>query len=83
MTSLTSCLYISTVETAFYNHPLIQQKTGLKRQVVCETKVAKTCPCKVNTFILLKFEGIFQTVAMHLQLYTLISYIIAVLSLHK
>ena len=60
-------------------------KNGLKRQVVCETRVAKTCPCKVNTFLLLEFEaeGIFQTVATHLQLYTLKSYIFAVVSLHK
>ena len=47
------CMYMCvqcTVETAFYGHPLVQQKTSLKRQVVCETRVAMTCPCKVNTF---------------------------------
>ena len=73
-----------TVETAFYDHPLMQQNI-LKQQVVCETRVAKTCSCKVNTFLLLQFEGegIFRTVTTHLQLYTLISYIFAVQSLHK
>ena len=40
-------------------------KNRLKRQVVCETRVARTYPCKVNTFLLLEFEGegIFRTVA--------------------
>ena len=64
----------------FLRSPLGAAKTSLKQQVVCEMRVAKTCPCKVNTFLLLKFqvEGI-----SHLQLYTLISYIFAVQSLHK
>ena len=46
----------------FLRSPLGAAKNSLKRQVVCETRVAKTCPCKVNTFLLLKFEaeGIFQ-----------------------
>ena len=43
-------IFSTTVETAFYDHPLVQQKPVLKRQVVCETRVAKTSPCKVNTF---------------------------------
>ena len=40
----------------FLRSPLGAAKTSLKQQVVCETRVAKTCPCKVNTFLLLKFE---------------------------
>ena len=69
----------------FLRSPLGAAKNSLKRQVVCETRVAKTCPCKVNTFLLLQFEGegIFRTVATNLQLYTLISYIFAVQSLHN
>ena len=53
-------------------------KTSLKQQVVYETRVAKTCPCKINTLLLLKFkvEGIFHSRN------TLI-YIFAVQSLHK
>ena len=44
-----------------------------------------THPCKVNTFLLLEFEveAIFQTVASHLHLYTLISCIFAIQGLHK
>ena len=40
---------------------------------------------KVNTFLLLEVEveAIFRTVATHLQLYTLISYILVVQSVHK
>ena len=55
---------MNTVETAFYDLPLVQQNS-LKRQVVCEMRVATTCPCKVNTFLPLEFEakGIFQTEA--------------------
>ena len=64
-----------TVETAFYDHPLVQQKNSLKRQVVWETRVGMTCPCKV--------KDIFWTVTRHLQPYSLISYIFAVRSLHK
>ena len=50
--------------TAFYNHPFGVAKNSLKRQVVCETKVAKTCSCKIGMFLLLKFEaeGIFLMV---------------------
>ena len=44
-----------------------------------------TCPCKVTPFLLLEFEleAILSTVTMHLQLYTLFSYIFVVQSLHK
>ena len=40
---------------------------------------------KLNIFLLLEFEveAMFKSVTMHLQLYTLISYIFVVQSLHK
>ena len=34
--------------------PLGAAKINIKRQVVCETRVAKTCPCQANTFLFLK-----------------------------
>ena len=76
------------VEGAFYDHSLVQQKPVLKGYlVVCEMRVAKTSPCKGNTFfsskLKLEAEDIFRTVATHLLLYTLISYILAVQILHK
>ena len=51
----------------FLKSPLGAAKTSLKQQVVCETRVAKTCPCKFNTFLLLEFEveAIFRTVTTH------------------
>ena len=58
------------VKRSFYRNCFLQSpfgaaKTSLKQQVVCEMRVAKTCPCKVNTFLLLEFEveAIFGTVA--------------------
>ena len=47
--------------------PLGAAKTSLKQQVVFKTRVAMTCPCKVNSFLLLEFKkkGILRTVAMH------------------
>ena len=61
--------------------PLGAAKTSLKRQVVYEMRVTKTCPCKVNTFFSSKWKQ--NTFTMHLQLYTLISYIFPVQSFHK
>ena len=46
-----------TVETAFSRSPLGAEKNSRKRQVVYEPRVAKKCPCKVNTFLLLEFEA--------------------------
>ena len=50
-------IYDCTVETAILRPSLGAAKTSLKQQVVCETRVTKTCPCKVNTFLLLEFKG--------------------------
>ena len=51
----------------FLGSPLGAAITSFKQQVVCETKVANTCPFKVNTFLLLKFEveGIFRPAAVY------------------
>ena len=77
--------YVVQYRNCFLRSPLGAAKASLKQQVVCEMSYAKTCLCKLNTFLLLKFEveGIFRTVATHLHLYTLISYIFAVQSLHQ
>ena len=52
--------------------PLGTAKTSLKQQVVFETRVTMTCPCKINTFLLLELEveALFWKVATHLHLYT-------------
>ena len=48
------CTYIPYLCYAYSRNcylrpPLGAAKTSLKQQVVCETRVAKTCPCKINT----------------------------------
>ena len=43
------CLSFLYSRNCFLQSPLGAAKTSLKRQVVCETRVANTCPCKVNT----------------------------------
>ena len=71
--------------TWYLKPPLGAAKPRLKQQVVCDMRVAKTCPCVVNTFLLIqyKLETIFPIVATHLWLYTQISYIFVVQSLYK
>ena len=61
----TACRATCSVSTKllFKTTPLGAAKTSLyKQQVVCEMRVAKTCPCKANTFLLLQFkvEAIFR-----------------------
>ena len=45
---------INYSRNCFLRPPLDAAKASLKQQVVCETRVAKTCPCEVNTFFSLK-----------------------------
>ena len=54
--------------TCFLRSPLGPAKASLKQQVVFETRVAETFPCKSNTFLLLKFEVEVYTDISHLYL---------------
>ena len=65
--------------------PLGATNTSLKQQVVCETRVTKTCHAKSTLFFSLnwKWKPFSEKSQPHLQLYSLISYIVVFQCLHK